>query len=161
MVGWAHTNICLWLPPDRNCQKVNDSKVDYSGDLDVGKVGHDPRLELCWTLLVIGPLIAMWTLDPNLGPGTYACLWLKLDSKVQCYTRGTKVSTLFAHPKVVQPNLEAKSTIDFNAHPAQMPDGPAKIRGAKPKCWFYLHTKKMKLYSCIQPNSGLQCEWEN
>ena len=28
-----HTNICLCHPPDRTWHKVNDSKVDYSGDL--------------------------------------------------------------------------------------------------------------------------------
>ena len=73
-------DICLCLPPDRTWHKVNDSKVDYSGDLREWKVGKEPRLEPCWTMPVIGPLSAMWTwwawldIDPNLGPGTYA--WL-------------------------------------------------------------------------------------
>ena len=33
--------------------------VDYSGDLGEGKVGHELRLELCWTMLVNGPFSAM------------------------------------------------------------------------------------------------------
>ena len=48
--------ICLCLPPDRTWHKVNDPKVDYSRDLGEGKVGHEPRLEPCLTMLVIGPL---------------------------------------------------------------------------------------------------------
>ena len=53
-------NICLCLPPDRTWHKVNDPKVDCSGDLGEGKVGHEPRLKSCLTMLVIGPLGAMW-----------------------------------------------------------------------------------------------------
>ena len=44
--------ICLCLPPDRTWHKVNDPKVDYSGDLGEGKVRHEPRLKpagLCWS----------------------------------------------------------------------------------------------------------------
>ena len=72
--------ICLYLPSDRTWHKVNDLKVDYSGDLGEGKVGHEPRLKPCWTMLIIGPLSAMWAWwakldsDLNLGPGTYT--WL-------------------------------------------------------------------------------------
>ena len=46
--------------------------------LGEGKVGHEPKLVSCWSMLVIDPLSAMWAwwallvLDPNLGPGTYA-----------------------------------------------------------------------------------------
>ena len=74
------SDICLCLPPDRTWHKVNDPKVDYSGDLGEVMVGHEPRLEPCWTMLVIGPLCAMWAWwaylvkDSNLGLGTYA--WL-------------------------------------------------------------------------------------
>ena len=51
--------ICLCLPPDRTWPKVIDPKVDYSGNLGEGKVGHEPRLDPCWSMLVIGPLSAM------------------------------------------------------------------------------------------------------
>ena len=53
-------NICLYLQPDRTWDKVNDQKFEYSGDLEEGKVGHELRLEPCLTMLVIGPLYAMW-----------------------------------------------------------------------------------------------------
>ena len=33
------------LPPDGTLLKVIEPKVDYSGDLREGKVGHEPRLE--------------------------------------------------------------------------------------------------------------------
>ena len=52
--------IFVCLPPDRTWSKVNDLKVDYSGGLEEGKLGHEPRLEPCLTMLVIGPLTAMW-----------------------------------------------------------------------------------------------------
>ena len=93
----------LSLPPTRqDWHKVNNLKVNYSGDLGEGKVGHDPRLESCWTMLVISQLSAMWAwwakldMDPNLD----AWLSLKLDSKVQYYTRVTRVSVIqVAQPK--------------------------------------------------------------
>ena len=46
--------------PDRTRHKVNDPKVDYSGDLGEGKVGNEPRLEPCWSTLVNGRLSAIW-----------------------------------------------------------------------------------------------------
>ena len=45
---------------DRTWHKVNGPKVDYSGGFGEGKVKHKPRLEPCWTMLVIGPLSAIW-----------------------------------------------------------------------------------------------------
>ena len=36
-----------------------DPKVDYSEDLGDEKVGHEPRLKSCWTMLIIGPLSTM------------------------------------------------------------------------------------------------------
>ena len=48
------------LPPDRTWHKVNDPKADYNGDLGEGKVGHEPRLEPFWSMLLIDPLSAMW-----------------------------------------------------------------------------------------------------
>ena len=59
MVDTFRTNIidiCCCLPPDRTRYKVND----YSWDLGKGNVGHEPRLESCWSVLVIDPLSAMW-----------------------------------------------------------------------------------------------------
>ena len=52
----SNAYICLCLSPDRTWHEVNDQKVDYSGGLGEGKVGHEP----CLTMLVIGPLSAMW-----------------------------------------------------------------------------------------------------
>ena len=48
------------FPPDRTWHKVNDLKVDYSGGLGEGKVGHEPRLLPFWTLPLIGSLSEMW-----------------------------------------------------------------------------------------------------
>ena len=53
-------NICLCLPPDRTWHKVNDPKVDYSGSLGEGKVKNELGLKPCWTILVTGPISAMW-----------------------------------------------------------------------------------------------------
>ena len=67
--------ICLCLLPVWTWHKVNDPKVGLKWGLGEGKVGHKPRLEPRWTLLVISSLSTMWD-------------WLKfkLDNKVQCYT---------------------------------------------------------------------------
>ena len=73
----------IWhcLPTDRTWHKLNDPKVDYSGNLGEEKVEHEPKLEPCLTMLVISPLSAMWTwwayldIDPNMGPGTSGWLW--------------------------------------------------------------------------------------
>ena len=53
------SNICLCLPPDRTWHKVMTRRSIIEG-LGEGKVGHEPRLEPCWSLLVIGLLSAMW-----------------------------------------------------------------------------------------------------
>ena len=55
-MSFKRIDICRWLPPDRTWHKVND----YSGDLGERKVGHEPRLEPCWSVLLIDPLSAMW-----------------------------------------------------------------------------------------------------
>ena len=71
---------CLCLPPDRTWHKVNDPKVELLSGFGERKVGHEPSLEPCWTMLVIGPFSAMWTwwawldMDPNMSQGTDA--WL-------------------------------------------------------------------------------------
>ena len=56
----SEPKICHYLPQDRTRDKVNEPKVDYSGDLGEEKVGHESRLEPCWTVLVINPLSSMW-----------------------------------------------------------------------------------------------------
>ena len=43
------------LPPDRTWHKVNDPKVGYSWGLGEGKIGHEPRLESCWTMMQLAP----------------------------------------------------------------------------------------------------------
>ena len=48
------SDICLSLPLDMIKYKVNDPKVEYSGGLRERNVGHEPRLEPCLTLLLIG-----------------------------------------------------------------------------------------------------------
>ena len=48
------------LSPDRTWYKVNNPKVGLKWRLGEGKVGHERRLELCWSMLVISPLSAMW-----------------------------------------------------------------------------------------------------
>ena len=66
------------LQPDRTWHKVNDPKVGLKWGLGKGNVGHEPRLEPCWTRLVISSLSAMWArwseLDMDVSPGTDA--WL-------------------------------------------------------------------------------------
>ena len=39
---------------------VKSPKADYSGDKGKGNVGNKPRLEPCWSMLLIGSLGAMW-----------------------------------------------------------------------------------------------------
>ena len=53
--------VCHCLQPEKTRHKVNDPKVDYSTDLGEGKVRHEPRPEPRWSMLLIGPLSAMWT----------------------------------------------------------------------------------------------------
>ena len=53
-------DIGLCLLPDRTWHKGNDTKVDYSGDFGEGKDGNELKLELYWTMLLIGPLSGMW-----------------------------------------------------------------------------------------------------
>ena len=53
-------DICCCLPPDRTWHKVNDPKANYNGDLGEEKVGYEPRLEPCWSVLLIDPPSAMW-----------------------------------------------------------------------------------------------------
>ena len=50
--------VCLCFPLDKAWHKVNDPKANYRGDLGEGKVENEPRLEPCWSLLLIDPLSA-------------------------------------------------------------------------------------------------------
>ena len=43
--------ICHCLPPDRTWHKVNEMKVDYSGVLEEGKVGQEPKLKPWWAMM--------------------------------------------------------------------------------------------------------------
>ena len=44
------------LPLDKTWHKVNE----YNGDLGKEKVGLEPRLKACWSMLVIDSPSAMW-----------------------------------------------------------------------------------------------------
>ena len=60
LLRWRkRSGICLCLPPDWTWHKVTDTNVDLKWELQEGKVGLESRLELSWTLLVIGSLNAM------------------------------------------------------------------------------------------------------
>ena len=66
-------DICLCLPSDRTWHNVNDPKVNYSGDLGEGKVGHESRLEPCWNMLVIN-----WTTRFSAIQGWQMFQWCSL-----------------------------------------------------------------------------------
>ena len=64
----------------------------------------------CWSMLVVGPPRAMWAwwalqdLDPNLGPGTYACYSLNWSARSIAIQGGQRCqSCRFPRPKVAQP----------------------------------------------------------
>ena len=65
--------------------------------------------------------------NPNVGPGTYASLRLKLDAWSSAVQRGQKCSS--AHPKVAQPKLGAYSAPSLllvsNTHPHECQTGPS------------------------------------
>ena len=47
------------LPLDRTWPKVNDPKIDDSGDLGKGKRGHKPRPDSCWSMIqLVHPKVA-------------------------------------------------------------------------------------------------------
>ena len=54
--------------------KVNDPKVGLKRRLREGKVGHEPRLEPCWTLLVIGSLVQC---EPDEPSWTWTQTWVQ------------------------------------------------------------------------------------
>ena len=56
-----HLFICRCLPPDMTWHMVKShGQKAKSGDKGEGKVGNEPRLEPCWSMLLIGSLGAMW-----------------------------------------------------------------------------------------------------
>ena len=85
--------ICHSLTPDRTWHKVNDSKVGLLWKLREQGVRLDPRLERCWTILVIGSLCAMWNDDPcwtwtqmwvQARMPDYSLNWTKRSSVILC-----------------------------------------------------------------------------
>ena len=66
--------IGLCLPPNRTWHKVNDLKIDYSRDLGEGKVGNKPRLEPCWSMLVMAHLAQC---GPNEPSWTWTQIWVQ------------------------------------------------------------------------------------
>ena len=114
MTIYIYICICHWLPPDRTRHKVNDPKVDYSVDLGKGRSGTSRGSSpagLCWSsthFVQYGLDEPSWSWTQIWVQARMPDYSLKLDSKVQCYTRGSKVSMLqLAHPKVAQPKLRA------------------------------------------------------
>ena len=88
--------------------------------------------------------------NPNVGPGTYASLRLKLDAWSSAVQWGQKCSS--PTPKVAQPKLGAYSAPSLllvsSTHPARMPDGPAK----KPGAWHHVFWPS-------KPLAGLGRNW--
>ena len=118
------------LPPDRSWHKVND----YSGE---GKVGHEPRLELCWSMLLIDSLSAMWVKwakqfsEPKSGSG-HGCrviAWTRQQGLVLYI--GDKDVNIAARPPEgdpAEPGRLSASNLPLISipHLGLMPDGPAK-----------------------------------
>ena len=131
--------ICLCLPPDRTWHKVNEPKVDYSGDLEERKVGHEPRLEPCWTKLVIDPqcnvgLMILAGLGPKSG-FRHVCLiigWTGQQSPVQ-YKSDKGVNDAARPPgSLAEARGLLASSLPWSIdRPARMPDSPLK------RLWLY------------------------
>ena len=65
--------ICHCLPSGRTWHKVKDPKVDYSGGLREGKVGHEPKLKPCWNMMQLAkPKVAQPNLE-ELRPQVCLC----------------------------------------------------------------------------------------
>ena len=98
-----------------------------------GKVGKEPRLEPCLPVLLIGYLVqcepdeASGFTNPNVGPGTYACLRLKLDAWSSAVQRGQKCSSPTRRlPTRSWGAYSAPSLLLVSsAHPAWMPGRPS------------------------------------
>ena len=67
VISKTEVHICRCLPPDRTNQKAG--KVGDKGE-------GEPRIEPCWSVLLIYPLSVVWSneassfMNPNLDPGT-------------------------------------------------------------------------------------------
>ena len=91
--------ICHCHQTDRTWNKVNDPKVDYSGDLRERKVEHEPRLEPSRFMLVINPLSAIGieyliilkkNLQYTLDVSTISLFSLMTPMKSTCYKTSSK-----------------------------------------------------------------------
>ena len=102
----------LSSPPDRTWHKVNDPKVDYSGDLGEWKVGHEPRVEPYWTMLVIGTQCTM-------GPTSLAGVGPKSESRHVCLI----ISKTWLQGPVL---YKGDKVVDDAAQPPE--GGPAEFR---------------------------------
>ena len=89
--------ICRCLSPDRTRHKVNDPRVDYSGDLGEGTVGQKLRLEPCWSsthLEQCGPNEPSWSWTQiwvQARMPAYSLNWTARSSAIQgveCFSRG-------------------------------------------------------------------------
>ena len=90
--SWSHPDysiiilfvICRCLPPGWTWHKVKSPNAD-KGE---GKAGNEPRLEPCWSVLLIDPLSAMWVEwakqfhESISGSGHVCRVSLELDNKV-------------------------------------------------------------------------------
>ena len=87
--SFGQDSVYLSLPPTRqDLTQGQKPEGRLNGDNGEEEVGNEPRLEPCWSVLLIDSLGAIWAEEasnftkPNMGPGTYTGLWLELDSKV-------------------------------------------------------------------------------
>ena len=123
--------ICFCLPPDRTWGQITRWS-DYR--LGKRRVGPEPWLEPCWSMLVIGSLCAIWTDELC---WTWTHWWvqalmpdycLNWTTGVQCYT---KVSIMqLAHPKVAKPKpgtFRPQVCLKWSVpRPTRMPGSPSK-----------------------------------
>ena len=105
-------DICLCFPPDTSWHKVNDPKVDYSGNLGAGWSGMSRGSSptgLCWSLanfVECGPNKPSWSWTQiwiQVRMPAYSLNWTARSSAIP---RGQKVSMMqLAHPKVAKPKV--------------------------------------------------------
>ena len=66
--------ICLYLPPDRTWHKVNDPKVDYSGDLGEGMSGMSQGSSPAWLCCSSAHLVQCKPDEPS---WTWTQIWIQ------------------------------------------------------------------------------------
>ena len=127
----------LSLPPIRIWHKVKWPERR----IRVGVRRKESRIRAeAWALLVYAGhrltwcYVSRWALldmDPNMSPDTDARFKLKLDHRVQCHTKVSKMK--LTHPKLAQSNPGAfrpRVCLRWTMpRPTRMPDGPAKKPG--------------------------------